>query len=102
MVSWKASSRGHIPNDRVVKLSETIEERAAYSAEVAAGNEHRELVLVAEDRGNVIGFVHALPSREPFASETTAEITAIFVRPEYWGKGASRRLLTETLESALT
>ena len=57
---------------------------------------------MAEDRGNVIGFVHALPSRDPFASNTTAEITTIFVRPEQCGKGAGRTLLTETLESALT
>lgn len=98
VVSWKASNRGHIPDDRMEKLNETIKERAEYWARVVARKDPGEVVLVAEDSGKVIGFVHVLPSRDPFASKGTAEITTIFVRPQHWGEGAGRGLLTEALE----
>lgn len=87
VVSWKASNRAHIPNAMLKELNETIDERAKYWAEVIARKYPEEIVLVAEDSGKVIGFVHALPSRDPFVSKGTTEIASIFVQPQYWGKG---------------
>jgi len=96
VLAWQAIQRGHVPDRRLDQLNETIEERAIYGEEVTATKESREVVLVAEDGGEVIGFAHALPSRDPFASKGAAEIATLFVRPEHWGAG--RKLLTETVK----
>ncbi|CAN5660446.1 hypothetical protein BH24ACT26_BH24ACT26_01300 [soil metagenome] len=53
---------------------------------------------MVEAAGEVIGFIHALPRRDPSGSGHVAEITTLFVEPQLWRKGAGSMLLDEGLE----
>jgi GNAT superfamily N-acetyltransferase len=79
-------------------LDATIGERSPYWAAIANGEDDHHVLLVAEKVGEVIGFVHGLPSRDPGASSDTAEISTLFVCPESWGRGVGRALLEAALE----
>jgi hypothetical protein len=62
VLGWKAAARGHIPEERMAWLDATIGERSPYWVAIANGdNEH--LLLVAEDKTRLTGFVHAEASR---------------------------------------
>jgi GNAT superfamily N-acetyltransferase len=98
VLSWKAAAKGHIPAERMAWLNATIGERSPYWAAIANGEDDDHLLLVVEKAGEVIGFVHAFPSRDPGASSDTAEISSLFVCPESWGKGVGRALLGAALE----
>jgi GNAT superfamily N-acetyltransferase len=98
ILGWRAAARGHVPEERMAWLDDTVAERAAYWAAIpkADGDEH--ILLIAEDSAKLMGFVHALPSRDPGASADTAEVSTVFVRPEDWAKGIGRALLVAALD----
>ena len=98
VLGWKAAAKGHIPAERMVWLDATIGERSLYWAAIASGEDNDHVLVVAEKAGEVIGFVHAVPSRDPGASSDAAEISTLFVCPEHWGKGVGRALLGAALE----
>jgi GNAT superfamily N-acetyltransferase len=53
---------------------------------------------VAEVGGDVVGFAHVCPSRDPFSGETTGEVTAIYFRKAYWACGTGRRFFSEAMD----
>ena len=56
------------------------------------------IIFIAEDtEGSIVGFSALGPSRDPDANPDTAEISAIYVHPEKWGKGIGRTLLSTSL-----
>ena len=72
-------------------LSTAVAERRARWVDLlprllAAPGHH---VLVAESADRVIGFVHAGPSED----RDLGEVFALYVHPEWWGRGASAPLL---------
>jgi phosphinothricin acetyltransferase len=56
-------------------------------------------VLVAEDRGEVVGFASFSPYRDRPAYSTTVE-DSVYVRRDQQGKGVGRLLLTELVALA--
>ena len=46
---------------------------------------------------NIVGFSALGSSRDPDANPSTAEVSAIYVHPEKWGKGIGRALLSASL-----
>jgi GNAT superfamily N-acetyltransferase len=98
VLGWKAAAKGHIPAERLTWLDATIGERSPYWEAIAKGEDDDHVLLVAEKAGEVIGFLHALPSRDPGASSNTVEISTLFVRPESWGTGVGRALLQVAIE----
>ncbi|MFN2489137.1 MAG: GNAT family N-acetyltransferase [Actinomycetota bacterium] len=98
VLSWKASVQGHLPCDRLEGLEATIDERSAYWVQIATDSSPGDVLLVVEAADEVIGFIHALPSRDPFGSGRVAEIVTLFVEPQLWGQGAGKMLLDEALE----
>jgi GNAT superfamily N-acetyltransferase len=56
------------------------------------------IIFVAEDtEANIVGFSALGPSRDPDGNPDTAEVSAIYVHPEKWGKGIGRTLLSTSL-----
>lgn len=53
---------------------------------------------MAEVGGDVVGFAHVCPSRDPFSGQTTGEVTAIYLRKAYWGCGTGRRFFSEAMD----
>jgi L-amino acid N-acyltransferase YncA len=93
--SWQVAYRGHMPDEFLDGLD--VEKRTNMWCEVT--QEPGKIILVAEDReGNIVGFSALGPSRDADANPNTAEVGAIYVHPEKWGKGIGRALLSASLD----
>ena len=56
-------------------------------------------ILVWDCAAGPVGFVAVQPSRDPDAEPgTIGEITAIYLLPDHWGRGAGRQLMAAALE----
>jgi GNAT superfamily N-acetyltransferase len=49
--------------------------------------------VLVDGPADVVGLVHVCPSRDEDAGEDVGEVTAIYVSPELWGRGAGRSLM---------
>jgi ribosomal protein S18 acetylase RimI-like enzyme len=75
-----------------------VEERARWWRDLLGG-ETPPRVTVIGDHGGLAGFlIPAEPSRDPAAVERTAEIAALNVDPEQWGRGFGGVLVRDALE----
>jgi ribosomal protein S18 acetylase RimI-like enzyme len=92
--AWQAAYRGQMPDEYLDGLSET--ERAAGWERGLSRSRERDPVLVAEEDGEVVGFVAIGPNRDGDAdgdATGTGEVYAVNVDPDRWGQGAGRALL---------
>ncbi|MGH9267949.1 MAG: GNAT family N-acetyltransferase [Acidimicrobiales bacterium] len=89
--TWQAAYRGQIPDDYLDSLS--VERRADVWKEMLGRELGDTGAFVLEDGGEVLGFAHVSPSRDPDAPASTGELTAIYVAPESWGHGGGRLLM---------
>ncbi|MCR6484841.1 GNAT family N-acetyltransferase [Amycolatopsis sp. OK19-0408] len=81
--SWQAAYAGLIPADFLARLS--AEARAAsWARRIGDGGP----VLVAEENGIVVGF----------AAYGPAQLFALYVLPEHWGRGVGRALHDRVVE----
>jgi len=55
-------------------------------------------LLVAEVDDGVVGFVSYGPSRDKDAGDRVAEVYAIYVSPEHWGRGVGKALHDEAVK----
>jgi ribosomal protein S18 acetylase RimI-like enzyme len=79
--AWQTAYAHVFPAERLDALS--VERRA---------EQHREWPpLVAEEAGAIVGFVSVGTSRD---DDADGELFAIYVDPEYWGRGVGRELMT--------
>ena len=93
--SWQVAYRGHMPDDFLDGLD--VEKRMNMWR--ALTQESDKTIFIAEDTdGNIVGFSAIGSSRDPDANPETAEVSAIYVHPEKWGKGIGRTLLSTSLE----
>lgn len=89
--SWQAAYRGELPDDYLDGLS--IDERERMWAGLLAAPEPRAAIFVAtDDDGRVVGFTGVGPSRDDDALDETGEVRTIYLRPEWFDKGAGRDL----------
>jgi GNAT superfamily N-acetyltransferase len=79
--TWRAAYAHALPSDQLKALSidEAVERHRRRPAE-----------FVAEQDGEIVGFVGVGASRDP---ETDGELFAIYVHPEHWGSGVGRALI---------
>jgi GNAT superfamily N-acetyltransferase len=90
--SWRTTYRGLLPDDLLDNLS--YESRAeGWERFIARGN-FSDLSYVAEEEGEIVGFVHGGPVRE-FPGEYTGEIYAIYLLASQHGKGTGRALFEQ-------
>jgi GNAT superfamily N-acetyltransferase len=85
VLGWQAGYAGIVPADYLAALD------PAARAESMRTWWSRSTSLVAEDRGEITGFVTYGPDRE---EPSSGELYAIYVRPDHWGHGTGRKLLT--------
>jgi GNAT superfamily N-acetyltransferase len=84
VASWQAAYAGLMPEDFLARLS--VESRVASWGRRIGGNAGR--VLVAEEDGVVAGF----------AAFGDAQLYALYLLPEHWGRGLGRALHDRVLE----
>lgn len=95
--SWQWAYRGQIPDAYLDSLSETREQRIAQRrANLAALPPHQRW-WVAEQARHVVGFAMTGLSRDPDASEETAEVYALYLAPEAVGQGIGRALFAQAV-----
>jgi ribosomal protein S18 acetylase RimI-like enzyme len=86
--SWRTTYAGIVPDDYLAGLDETLRVKL-WQEWLSSGA----VVLVAERKGGVVGFVHAGNIRE--AIETAdAEVYSLYLLKESQGRGIGRALLT--------
>jgi ribosomal protein S18 acetylase RimI-like enzyme len=97
--AWQVAYRGHIPDEYLDSLD--VEKRTKMWRQLT--RDANKIVLIAEDgESGVIGFSALGASRDAEASTDTAEVLAIYVRPEKWQRGIGRALLSASLDQLRT
>lgn len=84
--SWNATYEGIIPLEIQEKFLNT-----AYNDERMKQRLERSFIFVAEVDGNIVGFANF----SPVSDEGKAELGAIYLYPEYQGKGIGSTLLQQ-------
>jgi ribosomal protein S18 acetylase RimI-like enzyme len=93
--SWRVAYRGHMPDEFLDGLD--VEKRTNMWRELTL--DPGKIIFVAEDsETNIQGFSALGPSRDIDADPSTAEVSAIYVHPEKWGKGIGRALLSASID----
>jgi L-amino acid N-acyltransferase YncA len=94
--SWQAAYRGELPDAYLDGLS--IDDRHARWVERLAEPEANARTLVAEEDGRVMGFASLGPSRDEDVPAGTGEVYAIYLLPEWFGRGVGRQLFARANE----
>jgi ribosomal protein S18 acetylase RimI-like enzyme len=94
--TWQAAYARIVPSDYWAGLS--VQEKCAFWQQQLAVN--RDVVLVAVNDSKVVGWASGGPSRD-VDGEGGAEVYAIYVSPEFWGRGIGRQLMMK-IEAAVS
>lgn len=100
VATWQAAYRGLLP-DAYLDTLDPDRWRAGWEGVLAASDRPRAGTLVAGHRPEVVvGFVDVQPTRDRDADPASVgEITSIYVRPDAWGAGIGRQLLSAAEET---
>ncbi|MBW6433806.1 GNAT family N-acetyltransferase [Actinoplanes hulinensis] len=91
--TWQATYAGQVPGDYLDSLDPA--EREPVWRSRLAGISPPAAVLVWDDGGVPVGFAALRESRD--GEVGAGEITAIYLLPEHWGRGAGRALMAAAL-----
>lgn len=91
--SWRKAYRDLVPKQVLDELSVT--DQTEKWEEILSEPTHGVLKLLLE--GNIVGFSHSTKSNDDDAKGGVADIHAIYLDPDFMGKGFGRFLMTETL-----
>ena len=91
--SWQTTYRGIVPDKFLADLN--VGERTTRWQEMLSANPQ---VLVAEQDGQIVGFIYGGPIREPLET-CDAELYAIYLLAETQGQGTGTALLIELARS---
>ena len=92
--AWRAAYRGILPSAFLEALSVEARERGWRQNLERPSAE----TWVADDGGELVGWVSAGRSRDSDVSRTMAEVWAIYVAPPHWRRGVGKRLWHEAEE----
>jgi ribosomal protein S18 acetylase RimI-like enzyme len=94
--TWQIAYDHVFPTHRLAGIVE--EHRAEQWRVMLAKPESRVHTVVVDDEDAVAGFANFGPTQDPEASpEHVAELYAVYVLPEAWGRGIGRALMGEVL-----
>ena len=96
VMSWRSTYRGLVPDSYLDLLN--VEVRAARWREALAARSA--ILFVAEDAGEIVGFISGGVLREPIA-QLEAELYAIYLLQEWQGQGIGRRLTQQLVATLL-
>ncbi len=96
--TWRAAYRGQLPEDYLNRLS--LDKPEAFWKEVLSRpRSPRFQAFVATLNDRLVGVASMGPCRdEDLDSESTAEVYAIYLLPEYWRRGIGRSLIESATE----
>lgn len=89
--AWQAAYQGIMPSSFLEGLS--VSRREEFWRQQLRSEEAT--TLIAEDRGQALGWAQLGASRDADAAHTTGELYAIHVAPEHWRHGVGQRLWNE-------
>ena len=96
IASWQAIYRGHLPDSFLDNLSLTQREKE-WQGYFDAGT----IALVIEFENTIIGFASICPTRDQDDDpKRVAEISAIYLLPQFWRKGLGRKLCLTVFNAA--
>jgi L-amino acid N-acyltransferase YncA len=100
VITWRATYRNLLPEDVLANLS--YEKSEETWREILTSNQRQGYAFVAEDHetGQVVGFAIGGPERNADLLYQ-GELYAIYILPEYQGKGLGRRLAASVARSLL-
>ena len=99
VTSWRAAYRGLLPQTYLAGL-DTTQRSKGWQHILARTDWPNAGTWLAEDDGAAVGFVNFCPTRDQDESELVrGEVTAIYVLPQYWGRGTGTRLMEAALRS---
>jgi GNAT superfamily N-acetyltransferase len=102
VASWQGAYRGVFP-DEVLDGPELAVNRLRLWERLLGEPGPRTVDLVAEDDGGqIVGLLHAGPTRDDDGGPGTAEVVAIYASPDAWGTGAGRSLMSAALDRLRT
>jgi ribosomal protein S18 acetylase RimI-like enzyme len=89
--AWQEAYQGIVPSEWLGSLS--VDQREViWRQNIARGASE---TWVAEERGQVLGWISAARSRDSDALPTTGEVWAIYVAPTHWRQGVGQSLWCE-------
>lgn len=91
---WRAAYRGVVPDPHLQGLS--VDQRRLYWSSAIANGEPA--VRVAEGSDGVSGWIAFGRCRDAAAAAGAGEIWAIYVSPDFWGRGIGHELLNRALD----
>jgi GNAT superfamily N-acetyltransferase len=89
--SWQAAYRSLLPDDY---LNQLRPEDRAQRYDFASRDPLHPRTIVACEEGSIRGFATTMPSREPDLKDY-GELCALYVDPEYWGRGIGVGLVSD-------
>jgi len=98
VASWQGTYRGVFPDD-VLDGPDLAVSRLRGWQRLLDEPAPRTVDLVAEDDGGqIVGLLHAAPTRDDDGGPDTAEVMMIYASPDAWGTGVGRELMSTALE----
>ena len=95
IAAWQTAYEGLLPDDYLSVLDGELEQRAAQWEDWLSSHSEHRLILVAEEEGELVGFVHAGPAGDKdIAGRESAEIYALYLDPGFSGRGWGSRLMS--------
>lgn len=91
--SWQATYRGLVPDEIIARVVREEATRAERFRELFADPDDERRGWVTTHQEAVVGMAISGPSHDPDASDRTGEIEAIYLEPEFIGRGIGRSLL---------
>ncbi len=98
--SWQVAYRGQLPDDYLDRLDEQTEARIEFWLRHIAEPPAKTEVWVADENGQIEGFVDLGPARD--ANANTGEIYAIYVHPTSWNRGVGRALFRHAADRIIS
>jgi GNAT superfamily N-acetyltransferase len=97
--SWQAAYRGQLPQSFLDRLDDDIPRREEIWRRIvlSPASETEQLWVTVEDEA-IRGFLYLCPTRDEDADEETGELGAIYLDPDYWGRGIGKRLMEKATE----
>ena len=93
--TWQVAYLHVFPVERLAGLESRRKQRERHWSGIVDHHQPASHVLVAEQRGQSVGFASLGRS---FDDAAVGELYAIYVLPEAWGRGAGPALMSEALE----
>ncbi len=95
--SWQATYRGLIPDEIIARVVRGEATRAERFRELFGDPDNERRGWVATHQEAVVGMAISCPSHDPDASDRTGEIEAIYLDPDFIGRGIGRSLLAHVV-----